>query len=258
MPLYSFVVTLPRLAGPGLKKTIHACVNQALYNSEGDKKTWLFRPAMYTALELVYRAYKEGRITGAFIFSNNGSDGLVEFVSKYCNYWMARKARDYGRPRIFQLAVSRSSPLRSPGSLEKSYAEVQRALGSAGLTLLSSPGDLLFFDDMSHVLQSEIAHYVQIRPYFNVCPIATVAEALRGCARLVSPEVWARVLEEATADDRAERRADALAKPPTEEDTRQDKAVFRGAFGSFLPTGGTRRRRRRTHRTATRRVGRNK
>ncbi len=254
MPLYSFVVSLPRLSGK--KKEVLACVMQSLYLSESEKATWLFRPAMYTALELVYRAYKDGAIAGAFVFTNNGSENLVRFVAKYCNYWMARHARDFGKPKIFQMAVSRVSPLRSPGSLEKSYAEVQRALGGAGLSALSGPDDLLFFDDMPHRLQSEIAHYVQVRPYMNTCPLDRVVEALKDCAKLVTPEIWARVLEEAKADDRGDRRDGAVSTPPTVRDTLEDKAVFQGAFGSFLRrrSGGTRRRRRRRHRPGTRRV----
>ena len=258
MPLYSFVVSLPRLSGKEQQKAIHTCVMQSLYLSEGAKETWLFRPAMYTALELVYRAFKEGRITGAFIFSNNGSEDLVHFVAKYCNYWMSRKARDYSHPLIFQLAVSRASPLRSPGSLEKSYAEIQRALGGAGLPLLTSPRDLLFFDDMSHTLESEITYYIRIRPYMNLCPINRVVTALKGCAEFVPPETWSHILEETVLENLENRREDAVSFPPTVKDTLSDTAVFRAAFQSFLPTGGTRRRRRRTHRTATRRLGRNK
>lgn len=251
MSLYTFVVTLPRLGAP--KKEIHDCIKQSLYLSERAQETWLFRPAMYGALEAVYKAYKAGLIAGAFVFSNNGSADLVSFIADYCNYWMWRKHRDFRRPQIFQMAVSRGSPLRSPGSLEKSYAEVLRALGGAGLPPPSGPADLLFFDDLAHTLHTEIPHYVQVRAYMNACPLPRILEALKDCTSHVAPEVWESALKMAMANDRADRREGALSIPPTVKDTRADAVVFETAFRNFLsgPVGGTRRRRR--YRPGTRR-----
>jgi hypothetical protein len=233
-------------------------VKQSLYLSERIHDTWLFRPAMYTALELVYKAYKEGKIAGAFVFSNNGSADLVQFIADYCNYWMWRKHRDYSNPRIFQLAVSRGSPLRSPGSLEKSYAEIQRSLGGADLPLPTGPQDLLFFDDMSHQLQWEIPHYVQVRAYMNACPLERVMGALKTCADFVTPDIWAHAVESAHAEDLANRRESAVSMPPTVKDTRMDTLLFETAFQHFLNpgVGGTRRRRR--CRRSTRRMDRHK
>jgi hypothetical protein len=245
MSLYTFVVTLPRLGVP--RRALHDCVKQSLYLSERAQETWLFRPAMYGALDRVYKAYKAGQIAGTFVFSNNGSADLVQFVADYCNYVMSRKHRDFSKPRIFQMAVCRGSPLRSPGSLEKSYAEIVRALGGAGLPLPSGPQDLLFFDDLPHTLQSEIPHYVQVRAYMNACPLDRVIAALEPCEEIVTPEIWGQALTMARGDDRSERREGALSIPPTVKDTRSDAEVFETAFDRFLSVtggGGTRRRRR--------------
>ena len=255
MPLYTFVVTLPRMGVP--RRTLHTCVKQCLYLSERAHETWLLRPAIYGALDRVYKAFKTGQIAGAFVFSNNGSADLVQFVSDFLNYWMYRKHRDFSRPQIFQMAVCRGSPLRSPGSLEKSYAEIVRALERSGLPLPSSPQDLLFFDDMEHTLQSETPHYVQVRAYMNTCPIDRIISALTPCAEIATPEIWEKALSKARGDDPGDRRDGALSMPPTVKDTRSDAEAFETAFDRFLSSagGGATRRRRRRGGQSTRRLG---
>jgi hypothetical protein len=46
--------------------------------------------------------------------------------------------------------------------------------------LPTSIRDLLFFDDMSHKLQQEIPHYIQVPPYEYVTPHALVFREIKG------------------------------------------------------------------------------
>lgn len=248
MPLYAFVKYLPNGKAIDVLKS-------SLYASEQMKKTWLLRPVIYDALEMLYKAYKSGEIYGAFIFSNNGSQKLVNFIAEFLNYCMAQQFSDYTRPLIFQMAVCRYSPTRPPGSLEKSYSEVQRALAGNGLPLLDSERDLLFFDDMAHVLTSEIRNYVQVRAYMNRCPLETVIAALSDCEAVVGSDDWAKILAKARYYEKDSNDEVYISTPPIVGQSIMDKYMFSTAFRRFLGRGGgakTRRRRRKVRKNTLR------
>jgi hypothetical protein len=250
MPLYAFVKHLPK------GKAIDT-MKSSLYASERMKTTWLIRPAIYDALEMLYRAYKSGEVYGAFIFSNNGSQELVNFIADFLNGWMVRRFSDYSRPPIFKMAVHRTSRFRTPGSLDKSYNEVQRALAGHGLPLLESERDLLFFDDMVHVLTDEIRDYVQVRAYMNHCPLEKVIGALADCEAVVGSEAWGRILEKARYYEKEYHGGDYISTPPTVAQNIMDKHMFTVAFRRFLGRGGrtgraTRRRRQKVRKNTLR------
>jgi hypothetical protein len=235
MPLYAFVTKLPKAyAAAGNTGNVFEDMKNALYFSENAKETWLIRPAFYDALSLLYRAYKGGMIYGAFIFSNNGSQELVDFLVYYCNGWMARKFHDLDRPSIFKMGVCRGSPLRSPGSLVKSYAEIQGALARKGLPLITAGSDLLFFDDMVHVLTSEIRDYVQVRPYVNLCPLDRVVSALSGLERNVGAEAWAAIVKLARHYAVEDSSSHYAKIPPTLKETIVDRIMFYQTLKNFL------------------------
>ncbi len=243
MPLYAFVTGMPEGAARNALKNV-------LYASERLKTTWLIRPAMYTACEMLYNAHKAGAIYGAFIFSNNSSQGLVDFVADFLNGWMTRRFSDYKRLSVFKIGVCRGSPLRSAGSLEKSISEIQRVLAGRGLPLLTDVNDLMFFDDLVHTLTAEIPNYVQVRPYMNYCPLDRVITALSECEATVGKEAWSAIVEKARRYDAEDRGREYLTTPPTVRETIADEEMFRQAFRRFLGPGygarggGARRRTR--------------
>ena len=239
MPLYAFVSELT--AGVPRDTMKHA-----LYASERMRTTWLIRPAMYYACELLYTTFKQGGIYGAFIFSNNSSQKLVDFIAEYLNGWMARRFSDYNRPQIFKMAVCRGSPLRPHGSLEKSVMEIQRSLAGSGLPMLENYTDLMFFDDMVHVLAGEIPNYVQVKPYVNCCPLDRVVLALAECEKTVGAEKWESILTKARSYDTEDRQEGCSKIPPYEKDILADRHMFLNAFRSFLGDGFLKGGRRRT------------
>ena len=244
MPLYAFVSGLENKHIPDLLR--------ALYKCERRLTTWLIRPAIYDALRMLYRAWQRGAVAGAFIFSNNGSQSLVTFISAYLNSWMASTFDDPSAVRIFQMAVYRGSPLRSPHSLIKSYKEIQGALTLQGLPLLNGPQDLLFFDDLDHVLMEEIPNYVKVRPYMNLCPLDNVIKGLTEFGTKIGADEWKKRVDRARSYEKTDRGPEYLTTPPTVEMNSADRTVFQNAFRRFLGaavTGGRRRysRRNRDH-----------
>lgn len=225
MPLYAFVTKLP--------KAQEAIIN-ALYTSENAKYTWLLRPAFYDTLIMLYHAYKNGTIIGAFIFSNNGSQELVDFMVYYSNIWIAKKLHIREVPSVFKMGVSRGSPLRSPGSLIKSISEIQGALAKKGLPLLTSSNDLIFFDDMVHELSGEIKDYVKVRPYLNLCPLDRVVNALAHLENIVGSIAWSTTVKLAYQYQNEDKDGRYIKTPPTAIETLQDTLIFHQALLHFL------------------------
>jgi hypothetical protein len=246
MPLYAFVKHLP-VGRP------RDALKEALFASESSHATWLIRPAIFYTLDILHRAWKAGAIAGAFILSNNSSQELVNFIAEFLNMAMARQ---FGTTdaAVFKMAVCRNSPVRTPGSLEKSFSEVQRALSGYGLPLLTSERDLLFFDDMVHVLTGEIRDYIQVRAYFNHCPIDRVIAALASCEPTVGKLEWDRIVAKARHYEKTD--GDRLYKynAPSSVENAFDRNMFQQAFRRFLGpayplkgAGKTRRSRRQQH-----------
>ena len=237
MPLYAFVTKLPKAyitRTSGKPEVIYEAMKNALYVSENYKFTWLLRPAFYEALIMLYNAYKKGLIYGAFIFSNNSSQELVDFMVYYCNEWIARKSNDISHSSIFKMGVCRGSPLRSPGSLVKSLSEIQGALAKKGLPLLESSTDLLFFDDMVHELTSEIRNYVKVRQYMNQCPLDRVIEALGDIEDLDGSEAWYSIVKLAQHYQSEDKSEYHTKTPPTIQETLVDMIAFQQGFTRFL------------------------
>lgn len=253
MPLHSFIDNIPRVLAASnpkidLKEVMFAMLEQII-NSEMRKDTWMLRPAMIDALKYVYKAHKSGFIEGAFIFSNNGSEELVNFVGLLCNGILWRLFSDVEQTRIFKMCIHYGSPFRSNDGV-KDFQNIQNCLAGYELPLLSSPDDLLFFDDLEHVLASESRHYVKIRPYFNYTPIDHVAYALSYLQLFMDFTDWADIynigLEYQKEDLRSLRQY--IPEKPDADETKEDrqiiKAVFRGFFESHgLKVGGGEKKR---------------
>ena len=261
MNLYTFIHELPvayKAAGGKDSTQMYNAIKNGLYLSERMKDTWVLRPAMYDALAKLYDAHKSGLFYGAFVFSNNSSQELVNFVAYYCNAYIWRRFADYTYPVIFKMGVCRQSPSRS--TTDKTVLEIQRALSAHGLPLLTNARDLLFFDDQEHVLAGEISHYVRVRPYYNYCPVSRIADALKDCAKLVGAEAWERLLKKAAAEERIEPHYVTI--PPNVKEYYLDRQMFLNAFRSFLgispvSVGGKRRHTVHRHRKLTRQTRKN-
>ena len=174
---------------------------------------WLFRPTFDTVLKALNAAHQRKQITGCFILSNNGSARLVEVVRLALNCRVRKLTGATETPRLFMAGWHRTAPCRQR-SLVKSWDVVQRCLASAGLQTLSRRSDLLFFDDLNHVLTHEIPHYVRVTPYYNYTPHALVYREIQNI--LKSEGIPAEDLKAAyTAAARNE-----------EEDVREDKEMI--------------------------------
>ncbi len=252
MPLYTFITMIPALfveenpdEPPEAAWTL---LQRALVRSELSGKTWLLRPAIIDALDILYKEWRAGKIKGAFIYSNNGSERLVRFIGFLLNGMIAARHGDKNA-RLFQMGIHLKAPCRTQGSIDKTFTDIQACLSAYGLPPASSSADLMFFDDMEHVLAGEIPNYVQVRPYFNHTSIYTLLEVLDFFRPIVGEAAFKTVAEEAARNQIADLKArDNLyvLTPPTVDEMRSDMAAFRSAIQQFFrsaPRGGGKTRR---------------
>lgn len=133
---------------------------------------WLLRPGFHDVIVAVADAYKRNQIAGAFLYSNNKLEQLVEFARALLNLI----ARDACGVEPFRAGFHRRSIVRE--TRNKHYADVCNLLHCVDLPVPSSPDDLLYFDDRIHPLATEIPHYVHVSPYTSWTPVEHVIAAL--------------------------------------------------------------------------------
>jgi hypothetical protein len=226
MPLFPFVTEVPS-----------NILMELIYTSERKGKTWLIRPAMLSVLERLYEAFETKKITGAFVFSNNDSEPLVEFIANYLNYCMWRMFQVTRVPaNVFQMAVCRSTPARRGYGMVKNFAVIQKCLARAGLPECSKD-NLMFFDDLEHELQSEIPHYVRVPAYLFQTEINQMLEALEPLSDVVGKRKWKKLSDEARLHNTHDfARPDNTYKPYRQplDATIRDIRIFDNAFTRFL------------------------
>lgn len=229
---------------------------ELLYESEITGRTWLFRPAIFKALRLLWSAYDRGAIEGSFILSNNGSDILVKSVGLLLNYFIQRLFGLNEMPNVFQLGLHLGAPSRADFGDVKSFELVQYVLEAHNLPQCSSPDHLLFFDDMSHVLQSQITHYIQVPQYFNHTDVAILADVLAPLGEEL--DNWHSTIVEsvdAQREDLLDMGRHYMMSPQDDDAIEHDEAMFRKAFQEFLGTARASRVRKKNMRsTKTRRA----
>jgi hypothetical protein len=238
MPLYEFVSELPNhIRSPSVHATVLSDMADALYVSEVRGHTWLIRPAMMDVLEPLYNALKERRIEGAFIYSNNSSFELVTFVAFLLNVFTQHRLGLSVVPFVFRMAMWNGAPCRKRHGLVKSYEAVQDCLYFAGLPLCSSPSDLLFYDDMSHVLQKETPYYLQVQPYFHHTPVSHVIDAISVIQPRMSSVKWTTIASSALQmqlHDFKRRDNKYVMTPQPAMDAARDISQYREALSLFL------------------------
>ena len=151
--------------------TFFKTVLKALAKSEILRNTGYLRPAMFPVLDAVYKSWKSGHIAGAFMYSNNSSHALVDMIRQLLNTIIGLRHSLPHPPLLFQMAVSGQTPER-PSSFVKDWEGVVTCLKSHGLVVPASKQDLLFYDDMPHVLERQIPHYCRVPKYTFVTPQA--------------------------------------------------------------------------------------
>jgi len=181
----------------------------------------------------VYDAIQNQKIHGAFLFSNNSNQSLVQFIGILLETVVQQERGLATRPRLFRMAVSAYSPERGAPLGEKSWMTITRAMRHHHLPLPTTRSDLLFFDDKEHVLTQEITHYKMVPVYHSQ---NTLADGLRCIQPVIPPSLWHqwnRLSSGAAGTTVATKDADG-------------SAAFMGAIRRFLGTGTRQRRRRRT------------
>lgn len=187
--LYPFARTfVPRDPGLVPASGFFTASIKALAKSEIRRNTGYLRPALFPVLRSLYTAWKAGKITGAFMFSNNSNHALVELVRQLLNMIMGLQHGLSRPPLVVQMAVSAQTPERTASSV-KDWDGVINCLKSKGLTPPVRKQDLLFYDDMPHVLEREIQHYCRVPKYTFVTPQALFVALI---APLVPPDLGAQ------------------------------------------------------------------
>lgn len=138
--------------------------------------TWLMRPGIHDVVVAVAEAVQSGKVTGAFLYSNNAREPNVRFVQALLNL-IAREATGV---EPFRAAFHRSAAARS--SHDKTFTEICDLLHCADLPPPTRKQDVAFFDDRFHILATEIAHYHRVPKYASVTPVERVIAAATSSA----------------------------------------------------------------------------
>lgn len=195
MPIYTFLRDIPKeLVREGqadMYTEVMYGFTSLLFESERLHQTHILRPCMLDVVHTVWKAFADKRIEGAFVYSNNSSSELVNCISFLLNFsiW---KLYDPSRPIVFRMASYSGSPCRN-GSLVKHFASIQHCLRDKGLRPCSSIHDLLFFDDLEHILQYEIPHYIRVPPYLQHTDMDTLLANLQPLSKFFTSRAWKRV-----------------------------------------------------------------
>jgi hypothetical protein len=245
MSLWSYCDILLKQLDAGTQDRLLTAMAKRIATTHGH---WLFRPDLQKLLNALHQAHVRHQITGCFILSNNGSAGLVELVRRILNV----RTGSVGDPRtgLFYAGWHRTAPCRA-NRISKSFEGVKACLRSVGLPGPTTTSDLLFYDDLEHVMQKEIPHYVQVPAYFNTTPHRLVFQDLKpifqreGVPKDLVDRAFAEGEAAETADLREDR--DLIPRPPSANETAEHMSVFMEGFRRFmaarrLPTGTRRQK----------------
>ena len=145
-----------------------------LATSELQGRTWLLRSHIREIVEAVCVAIKEGGVYGAFLYSNNGSQTMVQFVRALLN----AIGLTYDVAEAFKVGFHKDYVVRF-GNSHKNYEDICNCLHVYNLPLPSGPQYLAYFDDRTHILQTQINLYKKVPAYLGRMPVVTLALALQ-------------------------------------------------------------------------------
>lgn len=240
MPIYAFLAEFVNRLGPAVLPTMRSILIQ----SELSGKTWLLRPAMVHLLLRLFEVQQEKKIVGVFLFSNNGSESLVTFVRYLLNGLVTYLTDNEEGDNLILMSIHAHHESR-PANYIKSYEVIQGCLAAHGLPTLASPHDLLFYDDMPHVLKGETPHYIQVRAYKNVTPIPNLVDAFSFFPNLIGRDAYEAVIKMALKDQAKDHKEfpDSLFHPPTLEETQSDFLQMDTGLRRFLQPKPPRKKR---------------
>ena len=239
--LYYFLAGLPAES-----PDIMASVISQFARKEKKGATWILRPAFCELLPFLGSEFKKGTLKGVILYSNNGSQRMVEFVGDLMEAIAGEK-----------MVVARLSAewpeVRKGAALSKNIEFLQKHVSSSiGL------GNLLFFDDLpDHALSYQLAegNYIQVAPYNNQIDVEYLKDLFRDFTTSYTNYEKYKLIERAERAEARDKESGKLFEPMDERASRAEKIEFRGIFMRFLglTSGGTRRTRRR--RVAGRKIG---
>ena len=207
-------------------------VVQAYTECERKRRIGFLRSGIIPVMKAVYQAYKAGKITGAFVFSNNSNHSLVEFIRRVMECIVQQEYDLKEPPGMFKMAISFQSPERGPPTAIKDWAAVTRSLSHHHLPLPTSHSDLLFFDDKKHVLTSQIPHYTVVPAYHYESEYSEFARCVHSLVPAALKSRWDSLLSR-----HVQTRAHTPERVPT---TDEGETVFLSAIRRFVsPTSRT-------------------
>ncbi len=159
MPAYRFVKAF------GIERTAPLFVV-----SETSGQTWILRSGFQRIIDEVSKVVSNGSVYGAFLYSNNSSELMVEFVRTLLNL-MSNDVNP------FKVGFHRRFVART-GNRVKTYEDICNCLHILDMPLPSTTECLAFFDDSEHILSSEISLYKIVEPYRGYTPVQQIADAL--------------------------------------------------------------------------------
>ena len=241
--LYYFLSGLPTHSPEILKET-----TELLAEKEKTGEIWILRPAFRELLPMLGTAYKSGALKGVILYSNNGSQTMVEFVGDLMEAHAGEK--------MVVARLSASWPEERKGAtLSKNLEFLQKHVSSS-----ISHENLLFFDDLpDHELSRQLVkgHYVQVAPYNNQMSVEFLKSLFSEYLELFPRYAKYDLVGRAQRAEERDVKEGKIFKPMEERSVRAEKIEFRDIFVRFLElpstagnTSNTRRTRRRSHRTA--------
>jgi hypothetical protein len=218
----------------------------------------MFRPGIFDVMRRVAKLKRSGAVDGVFIYTNNGSLELAEFVRDVIHRVV--------RYKVFDDVIHFYHPLRVAGANgktpnQKTWFELHKLLVAGGVRAPAGvqPSEVLFFDDQEHTdLMSVLGpNYIKVPEYTYVAPIQPVIDLFTAAfAEYVIPgeDIFEYVGYNGTLDHYIRRlQRDAAPASPTASASTSDNgsALMMRAIGRFdrkgggrSLMGGTRRRRR--------------
>lgn len=214
--LYYFLTELP--------DDTQKFIAEVLAEREEMGETWILRPAFRELVPFLTAA----PLTGVFIYSNNGSQRMVNFVGDIVNAIAGRN--------LVSLRFSAKWPEERTGiALSKNLEFLQKYV-SADLT----KDNVLFFDDLpDHALATQLGHsngksnYIQVTPYKHQVDYTVLTNLFEGYIAAL-PELYAKLLESAKKAEEQDLKEGALLFPPDPRQVRTERILFRGIIQRFL------------------------
>ena len=265
--LGSFMVMWTMVSGLGDGPLYDELVRRTAIREKGATPIGMFRPGIFEVMRRVAKLKRSGAVQGVFIYTNNGSLELAEFVRDVIHRVV--------RYAVFDDVIHFYHPLRVVGSdgktpNQKTWFELHKllVLGGVGAPATVLPNEVLFFDDQQHTdLMSVLGpNYIKVPEYTYNAPIRPVIDLFTAAfADYVIPgeDIFEYVGYHGTLDNYI-RRLQRDAVPPTgtaaaASAADNGSAIMMRGIGRFegnrngsssssssskSMTGGTRRRRR--------------